>query len=62
VGQTCSLDKVDKKCIQNLVGKSPGNWPHRRMRMRLEDNIKMVLKERGCESVRQMELSQDCVH
>ena len=42
-----------------LVGKPEGKSPPARPRRRWEDNIKMDLKEVGCEGMDRIELAQD---
>jgi hypothetical protein len=42
-----------------LVGKPEGKRPMRRSRHRWEDNIKMDLKEVGCEAMDWIRLAQD---
>jgi len=44
-----------------LAGRPEGKRPPGRPRRRWEDNIKMDLRETGCEDGRWMELPQDCV-
>jgi hypothetical protein len=41
----------DEKCIQNFGQKPEGNIPLGRPKCRWENNIKMDLKEIGCESM-----------
>jgi len=54
----CSTLGRDEKCIQN-VGKPEGKRPLRRHRCRQENNIKMKLKETGCEGMDWVHLVQD---
>ena len=42
-----------------LVGNPEGKRPHRRPRLRWEDNIKMDLEEMGCGGMGWIELAQD---
>ena len=50
MGRTCSKYGVIQKCIQTLVGTLDGERPLERSRCRWEDNIKMNLREVGCDS------------
>jgi len=43
MGESCSMNERDEKCIQNFEGKRPFGRPRRRM----EDNIRMDLREIG---------------
>ena len=43
------MDGGEERCIQVLVGKPEGKRPLGRPRHRWEDNIKVDLKEVGCE-------------
>jgi len=51
----------DKGYVQNLVGKPLGKRPLERLKERGEENIRMDLREVGCEDRSGMELSQDRV-
>jgi len=42
-----------------LVGRPEGKRPLRRLKRRLEDNIKMDVQEVGCESMDWIKLAQD---
>jgi hypothetical protein len=55
IGGTCGMQRKDQKCIQNIGRKTP----LRRPRCSWEDNIKMDLKEIGCEGVDYTPLAQD---
>ena len=47
VGKPCSMYGREERCIQGLVGKLVGSRPHERPRRRLENNIKINLREMG---------------
>ena len=48
-----------RNAYRGLVGKPEGNRPLGRPRRRWEDNIKMDLREVGCDSGEWIELSED---
>jgi hypothetical protein len=47
--------------MQNFVGKPLGKCPLRRLRRKCEGNIKMDVRDMGCENGRWMELAEDHV-
>jgi len=49
MGRACSTHGRDEKCIQILVGKPDGKRSFRRPRCGWKDNIRMDLREIGCE-------------
>jgi hypothetical protein len=62
VAGTCSTHAGDDKFVKNTsVGKSEGKKSYRRLRRRLEDNIKMDIEEIQCKSVDWIHLAQDMV-
>jgi hypothetical protein len=59
MGGICSTHKLRKKCIKIVVGKPEGKRALERSRRKWEDNIRMTLRERGCEDVEWIHLVQD---
>jgi hypothetical protein len=59
MGRTRSPHGEEVRCIRILVGKPEGKRPLGTPRIRCEDNIKMNLKEVGCEGMDWSELVQD---
>jgi len=59
--QTKVIEKIKTHFVFSnfFVGKPEGRRPLRRPRHRWEDNIRMDLREVGCECVDWMELAQD---
>ena len=49
MGRTCGTYGTIQKCIQSLVGKPESKRPLGRSRCRWEDNIKMDMREVGCD-------------
>ena len=50
MGGTSSTYGAIQKCLQSFSGKPEGKRPLGRLRCRWEDNIKMDLRELGCDS------------
>ena len=59
MGRTRSTYATVQKAYRVLVGKPEGKRPLGRPRRRWEDNIKMVLREVGCDARNWMDLVQD---
>ena len=59
MGRTCSTYGEIQKCIEILVGKPEGKRPLGRPRCRWEDNIKMDLREVGCDPGDWIYLAED---
>jgi len=58
----CSSRGEDKKCIQILVGSNESKKSPARRRSRRQNNIKMDLKETGCEVVEGIHLVRERGH
>jgi hypothetical protein len=58
MGGACSAYRERRGIYMVLVGKSEGNRPLRRPRLRWEDDIKMDLQEFGCGGMDCIELAQ----
>jgi len=58
VSGACSTQDRNKKCIKILVVKPEGRRPLGRSGHRWEDNIRMDLREIGCEGVDWMHLAE----
>ena len=61
MGRTCSTYGAIQKCItyRVLVGKLEGKRPSGRPRRRWEDNIKLNLRELGCDPGGWIDLAED---
>ena len=59
MGGTCRTYGAIQKCIQSLVGKPESKRPLGRPRRRWEDNIKMDLREVGCDPRDWIALAED---
>ena len=59
MGKTCSTYGRIQKCIESLVGVSEGKKPLGRPRRIWEDNIRMELKEEGCDARDWIALAED---
>ena len=59
MGRTCSTYGAIQKCIQRFSGKTEGKRPLGRPRRRWEDNIKMNLREVGCDPRVWITLAED---
>jgi hypothetical protein len=61
MGGACSTDGRGKRCIKYLVGKPEEKRQLGRPRRRWEDNIGILLRERGWEDVDWIHVAQDRV-
>ena len=59
MGRARSTYGAVQKCIQSLVRKPEGKRPLWRSRRRWEDNIRMDLREVGCDSGEWIDLAED---
>jgi hypothetical protein len=59
MGGTCSTNGEKRSAYRILVGKSEGNRPIGRPRLRWEDNVKMDLREIGWGAMDWIDLAQD---
>ena len=59
MGRTRSTYGTVQKCIRDLVGKPEGKRPLGRPRRRWEDNIKMDLREVGCDPREWIDFAED---
>jgi hypothetical protein len=59
MGWAFNITRETRKAYKILVGKPEGKRPFERRRRRLEDNIRMDLREIRCEGVDWMHLTQD---
>ena len=59
MGRTCSTYGATQKYIQNFVGKPEGKRPLGRLRRRWKENIKMNLREVGCDTGDWIDLAED---
>jgi hypothetical protein len=62
MGRACSTNGGDEECIRILVQKPEGKRPLERPRHRWVDNIKMDLREIGCDGMDWLELAEDRDH
>ena len=58
MGRTCSMKK-SRNAYRVLVGKPEGKRPLERQRRRCEENIKMDLREVGCDPEEWIDLAED---
>ena len=61
MGRKFSTHGAIQKCIRILVGRPEGNKPLGRPQRRWKDNIKMDLREVGCDAGDWIDLPQDRV-
>ena len=59
MGKSCTQKGRRYECFQNVTGKPTGKMPLGRPSLRLEDNIKMGLKELGINTRNSVDLAQD---
>jgi hypothetical protein len=59
MGRACSTNRVKRNAYRILVGNPEGKEPLGRQRRRLEDNIKMDLRETEWNGMDWMDLAQD---
>jgi transposase len=59
VGWTCGTDGEGRGVYRVLIGRPEGKRPLGRPRCRLEDNIKMDLREIGIDGANWIQLAQD---
>ena len=62
MGRTYSTYGAIQKCIQSFSGEPEGKRPLGRLRRRWEDNIKMYLREVGCDPTDWIALAGDRDH
>ena len=59
MGTICATYDASQKCIQRFNGKPEGKRPLGRPRRRWDDNIKMDLREVGCDPRDWIALAED---